>query len=88
MQIDDIVLVKDDNTPRNQWQLARVTEAQRGNAGLVRKVNLALGDRQLSTSGKRTTPVSLLERPIHKLVLLLPSNSHERPGVPDEEPNP
>ena len=55
MQIGDIVLVKDDNTPRNQWQLARVTEAQRGNDGLVRKVNLAVGDRHLATSGKRTT---------------------------------
>ena len=88
MQIGDVVLVKDDNTPRNQWQLARVTEVQRGNDGLVCKVNLAVGDRQLSTSGKRTKPVSLLERPIHKLVLLVPFNSHERPGVPDEEPNP
>ena len=28
MQIGDIVLVKDDNTPRNQWQLARVTETR------------------------------------------------------------
>ena len=87
MQIGDIVLVKDDNTPHDQWQLARMTEAQRGNDGLVRKVNFAVGDRQLSTSGKRTRPVSLLERPIHKLVLLVPFNSHERPGVPDEEPN-
>ena len=88
MQIGDIVLVKDDNNPRNQWQLARLTEAQRGNDGLVRKVNLAIGDRQLSASGEKTRPVSLLERPIHKLVLLVPFNSHERPGVPDEEPDP
>ena len=28
MQIGDIVLVTDDNTPRNQWQLARVTETR------------------------------------------------------------
>ncbi len=87
MQIGDIVLVKDDNTPCNQWQLARVTEAQRGNDGLVRKVNLAIGDRQLTASGKRTKAMSILERPIHKLVLLVPFNSHERPGVPDEEPD-
>ena len=88
MQTGDVVLVKDDNTPRNQWQLARVTEAQRGNDGLVRKLNLEVEDHQLSARGTRTKPVSLLERPIHKLVLLVPSNNHERPGVPNGEPNP
>ena len=80
MQIGAVILIKDNNAPHNQWQLACVTEAQRGNDGLVCKVNLATGNQQLSTSGKRTKPLSL--------VLLEPFNSHERPGVPDKEPNP
>ena len=87
LQVGDVVIIKDDNTPRNQWQQARVTEAQKEKDGLVRKVNLAVGDRQLSSSGKRTRPVSSLERPIHKLVLLTPSTTEGRPGVPDEEPD-
>lgn len=73
LQIGDVVIIKDDNAPRNKWQLARVTEAQKDKDGLVRKVHLAVGDRYLSSNGKRTRPVSFLERPIHKLVLLVPS---------------
>ena len=88
LQIGDVVIIKDDNAPRNQWQLARVTKARKGNDALVRKVDLTVGDRHLSSSGKRTKPVSLLERPIYKLILLVPSNTEERPGVPDEEPIP
>ena len=89
LQIGDVVIIKDDNAPRNKWQLARVTEAQKDKNGLVRKVHLAVGDRYPSGNGKRTRPVSFLERPIHKLVLLVPStrNIEGRPGVPDEEPN-
>ena len=54
LQIGDVVIIKDDNAPRNQWQLARVTNARKGNDGLVRTVDLAVGDRHLSSSGKRT----------------------------------
>ena len=72
LQVGDVVIIKDDNTPRNQWQQARVTEAQKEKDGLVRKVNLAVGDRQLSSSGKRTIPVSSLERPIHKQFAQVP----------------
>lgn len=56
MQTGDVVLVKDDNTPRYQWQLARVTEAQRGNDGLVRKVNLEVEDHQLSARVQEQNP--------------------------------
>lgn len=38
----DIVLLKDENLPRNQWRLARVVETTKDNDGLVRKVRLAL----------------------------------------------
>jgi len=86
LQIGDIVIIKDDNTPHNHWQLARVTEAQKGKDRLVSKVNLVVGDRRLSSTGGRTRPVSFLEQPIQKVVLLLPSTD-ERLGVPDEEPN-
>ena len=80
MQIGDVILIKDNNAPHNKWQLPCVTEAQRGNDELVRKVNLAIGNQQLSASGKRTKPLSL--------ALLEPCNSHERPGIPNKEPNP
>ena len=38
---------------------------------LVRKVKLLMSDPNLSQSGKRVKEPTYLERPIHKLVLLL-----------------
>ena len=86
LQVDDVVIIKDDDTPRNQWRVARVLEAFKDEDGLVRKVKLAVGDPHLSNRGKRPKPMTVLERLIHKLVLMLSQESDERPGVPDEEP--
>ena len=65
--VGDVVIVMEDNCPRNQWKLARVTHVTRGEDGLVRKVKLFLGVRDDASASE-------LERPIHKLVLLLPSD--------------
>ena len=71
LQIGDIVLVLDDNLPRCQWKVAKVTETYPSVDGLVRKVKVQLGDPGLSEFGKRTKAFSYLERPVQKLVLLL-----------------
>jgi len=78
--------MKEQDTPRNTWKLARVIEAYEDEDGLVRKVKLAVGNPQLTQDGKRTKPLSTLERPIHNLVLVLPQDADERPGIPVEEP--
>ena len=51
--------------------LARISEVFPSTDGLIRKVKLVKGDSELDDSGKRKGPVKELERPIHKLVLLL-----------------
>ena len=80
-----LVIVKDDNKARNRWSLARVVEMYLNKAdGLVRSVKVAVGDPDLSSTGKRVHPPSVLERPIQKLVLLLPRE--ERQGFPHGEP--
>ncbi|KAL6463231.1 hypothetical protein MHYP_G00276220 [Metynnis hypsauchen] len=71
LQIGDIVMVKDDNSPRNEWQLARILETTMAKDGLVRRVKIQLGDRKLSKNGERLSTPSIVERPIQKLVLLL-----------------
>ncbi|XP_023197668.1 uncharacterized protein LOC111610010 [Xiphophorus maculatus] len=63
----DIVIIKDDNLPRNQWQLGRVVETVQGDDGLVRRVKVQVGERKSNSSSK----LSIIERPIQKLVLLL-----------------
>ena len=71
LQVNDVVIIKEDDVPRNQWRVCRVVEALPDEDGLVRKVKLEVGNRNLASSGKRSQPLATLERPIHKLVLLM-----------------
>ncbi|XP_043196899.1 uncharacterized protein LOC122381161 [Amphibalanus amphitrite] len=57
---DDIVIVVDEDTPRNRWPLARVVDAHTGADGLVRSVRVRIGN-------------SEYDRPVHKLILLVKS---------------
>ena len=72
MKVGDIVIIKDDNVPRNTWPLGRIAEAYASDDNLVRKVKIKVGDSKLNGQGKRITPLCYLDRPIHKLVLLIP----------------
>ena len=70
--MDDVVIIKNDNLPRNQWQLAPVVQTYPCDDGLARKVKLAVADSSLDRPGSRIRPPSFLDRPIQKLVLLMP----------------
>ena len=65
MVVNDVVIVKDENAPRNVWRLARVEEVFPSDDGLVRKVKLAMATRSLDKKGRRTKEVQYLERPVH-----------------------
>lgn len=71
VQVGDVVLVKGENTPRSEWPLAKVVETNKDDDGLVRKVKLQLGQNKLGPKGERLTQHSFLERPVHKLVVLV-----------------
>jgi hypothetical protein len=68
-KINDIVLIVDDSLPRCFWKLAKITEVYPSKDGLVRKVKLQLGN----TKQGQSVDAKFLERPIHKLILLLES---------------
>ena len=82
MAVNDVVLMKDENAPRNVWRLARVKEVFPSKDGLVRKVKLAMAARSLDKNGKRIEEVQFLDRPVHKLVLIQEGDRE----FPDEEP--
>ena len=44
MQAGDVVIMKEDNLPQNQWHLARVTEVLPSDDRLVRKVRVMVAD--------------------------------------------
>ena len=66
VRVGDIVLLTDANTPRNDWKRGVVIEVFVSRDGYVRSARLKIGRRSDSEN-------STLIRPIHKLVLLLPS---------------
>lgn len=82
LQKGDIVMLKDENVPRNSWRLARVQDVFPSKDCLVRKVKLAIASSSLDKQGRRIGGTHYLERPIHKLVLILEADRE----FPDEEP--
>ncbi len=86
IMIGDIVLVVEDNLPRNRWLLACVVETYMSKDGLTRKVKVITADSHLDKNGKRHDASTYLERPIQKVVVLLSDNENRR--FPIEEPCP
>lgn len=60
MAVGDVVLIKDENLPRNQWHLGRYIDDH----GHVRKVKLPFRNPSLDRNGRRQEPTFYLERPI------------------------
>lgn len=94
LAVGDVVISKESEGARNKWPLGRVVQVYPSEDGFVRKVKLLMADGDLDDRGKRQGPPSYLERPIHKLVLLLTADEvvgedvpHQETGeVPIEEP--
>ncbi|XP_078493907.1 uncharacterized protein LOC108950930 [Ciona intestinalis] len=79
LDVGDVVLIHDDNAPRNQWKLGRLSVTYPSEDGMIRKVKLTVAEGDRDKQGKRTKAPSVLERPIHKLVLLV-ENDDSRTG--------
>ena len=94
LAVGDVVISKESEGARNKWPLGRVVQVYPSEDGFVRKVKLLMADGDLDDYGKRQGPPSYLERPIHKLVLLLTADEvvredvlHQETGkVPTKEP--
>ena len=56
---------------RNRWPLARVVKVNTSADGHVRTVTILKANGLLDDRGRRTNPPSLLDRPVHKLVLMI-----------------
>ena len=71
---DDIVLLQDDGICRTDWKAARVVETFPSDDGRVRRVKLLMATSELDEHGKPRCQRTYLERPVHKLIVLLPKN--------------
>lgn len=74
IKVGDIVLLVEDDKPRNQWTTGVVEEVHAGSDGLIRRAKVKLSNRYLDSKGKPMFEPSHLERAVQKLVLLIPRN--------------
>ena len=71
MSTGDIVILLDEGLVRTEWIMARVIEAPVDEDGLVRKVKLLLSTTQLDQNGVSLKKRAIVERPVHKVIVLI-----------------
>ncbi|XP_023812859.1 uncharacterized protein LOC111947690 [Oryzias latipes] len=70
LKVNDIVILQDDSTPRNEWKLARVLKTYPSEDGIVRKLTLLVSE-TTQNKGHSHTRLLHLDRPVHKVVTLV-----------------
>ncbi|XP_067927903.1 uncharacterized protein [Watersipora subatra] len=73
IKVGDIVMILDENVARSDWKIGKVTQTSPGKDGLVRNVEVILGNRHIDSEGKQLQPPTVLRRAVNKIVLLLRS---------------
>lgn len=71
VKVGDVVILKDDDLPRNVWKVGIVETTEKGVDGMVRNVSLRVGNRRLDTKGRPMVPATLLKRPVQKVIVLV-----------------
>ena len=72
--INDVVLIQDSNVHRGQWTMGRVTKVFPGVDGWVRRCEVAYV--VPSNDDDKCSPCKTFERPIHKLVVIVPADEN------------
>ena len=71
IKVGDVVLLKEDSLPRNQWKIGIVDDTHTGDDGLVRNVTLRMANCHLNKKGKPSAASTILNRPVQKLIVLV-----------------
>ena len=65
MAVNDVVIIKDNDSLRGEWRMGRVVKAYKSKDGKVRKVDVM---HRGTTYGKQL----VIERPVQNLVVIVP----------------
>lgn len=71
LQVEDIVMEKIEDLPRNEWRLANVIETVTDNDGIEGRMKICLGNQKLGKVGQRIIKPTVVECPVQELILLL-----------------
>ena len=72
LMVGDVVLIKDKNAARCQWEAGTLESVKLSEDGLVRSANVKMASRLLDAKGRNKRPSRQLERSAQELVVLLP----------------
>ena len=70
--MDDVCLLRDSNTVRGEWKLARLTTVYSDSKGTVRNVEVAVVPSVSSSRSYYHVEKSLLKRHVCNLIVLVP----------------
>ncbi|XP_072170624.1 uncharacterized protein [Diadema setosum] len=73
LAVGDIMIAKEGNEARCWWPLGCIIDVYPSKDGCVRKVKTLMADRSLDNERKRQRQPTELDRPVSKLVLVLPA---------------
>ena len=74
VQCGDVVMLRsEDNIVRNVWTLGRVVQVYASSDACVRSCKVQVASSALNDKGQRQNTPLMLDRPVHKLVVLLPN---------------
>ena len=79
LQVNDVCLIKYETKVASTYRLCRVSKLMHSEEGIVRTVEVQLGNRKLS---KKNPPVKNLVTAVQRLVLLVPADEEEQ-GPPE-----
>ena len=82
LQVDDICLIKYETKVASTYRLCRVSKLLPSDDGLVRTVEVQLGNKKLT---KRNLPAKDLVTAVQRLMLLVPADELQQ-GPPREQP--
>ena len=71
LKVDDIVLLVNENEPRNMWKTGRIIAMHKGPDHKVRKCSVMVESSDLDNNGGQRNAKVVLERLIQKLVRIM-----------------
>ncbi|XP_067932318.1 uncharacterized protein [Watersipora subatra] len=77
IKVGNIVIIVDNNEPRNQWKTGSIIATHQGPDGLVKKTTVMLRTKDLNNARKPNRPRITLDRPVQKLIKLMSAENRQ-----------
>ena len=77
VKVNDVVLIQDSKSIRGQWKMGIIVKVYPSSDGKVRRVSLKYKNPNHDTLVYRSNAYVTIERPVHRLIVLVPSDKSD-----------